>query len=118
MKLNNESAIELEDETAVLTDGNGSDNESVEKTAPSITISSDNVKSRDTLEIYLKNSTGSPLISKQFTATLNSKVYSLKTNLEGYSIINIDLPANNYKLNVIFGGDDDYDNASKTFEKR
>ena len=64
LKLNNESAIELEDETAVLNDGNGSDNESVEKTAPSITISSNNVNSKDTLEIYLKNSTGSPLKSK------------------------------------------------------
>ena len=65
LELNNESAIELEDETAVLNDGNGSDDDvTVEKTTPSITISSDNVKSKDTLEIYLKNSTGSPLKSK------------------------------------------------------
>ena len=116
LELNNESAIELEDETAVLNDGNGSDDEvSVEKTTPSITISSDNVKSRDTLEIYLKNSTGSPLKSKEFTAILNNKQYSLKTNMEGYSKINIDLPAKTYRLDVVFNGDDEYNSVSKSF---
>ena len=116
LELNNESAIELEDETAVLNDGNGSDDDvTVEKTTPSITISSDNVKSKDTLEIYLKNSTGSPLKSKAFTAVINNKEYSLKTNLEGYSKINIDLPAKTYRLDVVFNGDDEYNNVSKTF---
>lgn len=116
LELNNESAIELDEEAAVLNEGNGSDEDvPVEKTTPSITISSNNVNSRDTLEIYFKNSTGSPLKSKQFTAILNDKKYSLKTNLEGYSKINIDLPAKTYKLNVIFDGDDDYNNVSKTF---
>ena len=116
LELNNESAIELEDETAVLNDGNGSDDDvTVEKTIPSITISSDNVKSKDTLEIYLKNSTGSPLKSKAFTAVINNKEYSLKTNLEGYSKINIDLPAKTYRLDVVFNGDDEYNNVSKTF---
>ena len=116
LELNNEIAVELEDETAVLNDGNGSDDDvTVEKTTPSITISSDNVKSKDTLEIYLKNSTGSPLKSKAFTAVINNKEYSLKTNLEGYSKINIDLPAKTYRLDVVFNGDDEYNNVSKTF---
>lgn len=116
LELDNESVVELDEETAVLNEGNASDgNGSVEKTTPTITISSSNVNSRDTLEIHLKNSTGSPLKSKPFEATLNGKKYSLKTNLEGYSKISIDLSAGTYKLNVAFDGDDDYNAASKTF---
>jgi hypothetical protein len=55
------------------------------------------------------------LKSKAFTAVINNKEYSLKTNLEGYSKINIDLPAKTYRLDVVFNGDDEYNNVSKTF---
>ena len=49
-----------------------------EKTTPSINISSDKVNAKDTLEIYLQNSTGNPLNSKKLNITLNNKFYSLE----------------------------------------
>ena len=91
------------------------DNESVEKTTPVISISSNNVKSKDTLGISLENSTRNQLKTKNILVVLNNKNYSLKTNSNGISKLNIDLPANSYKLTVVFEGDDEYNNVSKVF---
>ncbi len=91
------------------------ENNSVEKTTPVITIDSYSVKAKDNLKIYLKNSTGNPLASKKITAILNDKKYSLKTDSEGCSNLNIDLPAKSYKLTVMFDGDSEYNEVSKVF---
>ena len=115
LEAEDENIIELNEETVVLDSGNASDNVSVEKTTPAVTVSSNSVKSKDTLEIYLKNSTGGPIKSKQFTAVLNDKKYSLKTNPEGCSKININLPAKTYKLTVIVDEDENYKSITKTF---
>ena len=118
LELDSEDIIELDGEGSVLnTQDNifNDENESVEKSSINITISSNKVKSKDTLEICLENSTGSPLKSKKFIAILNDKQYSLKTNSEGISNLNIDLPANSYKLTVIFSGDDEYKNTTREF---
>lgn len=87
----------------------------VEKTTPAITVSSNHVKSKDTLEIHLKNSAGSPIKAKKFTAVLNNVKYSLKTDSKGFSKINIDLPADSYKLKVIVDEDDNFNKVTKYF---
>ena len=86
-----------------------------EKTTPSINISSDKVNAKDTLEIYLQNSTGNPLNSKKLNITLNNKFYSLETNFRGTVKLPINLEAKTYKLTVSFAGDDNYTAVSKNF---
>ena len=93
---------------------NSSQNE-VEKTAPAISIQSSNVKCKETLKIYLKNSTGSPLESKNITASINNKKYPLSTDSKGMASLKVNLPAKNYKLTVSFNGDDQYKSVSKKF---
>ena len=120
LEIEADDAIELDEQTEILEDNgtDSDDNGTAEKTTPEITVSSTDVKSRDTLEIYLKNSTGSPIASKQFTATLNNKIYTLKTNFNGVSKLSIDLPEKTYKLTVTFNGDDDYNKITKVFDIR
>ena len=90
-------------------------NESIEKTTPIITIDSNNLKSKDSLEISLKNSSNSPLTSKKLTVSLNSKTYSLTTNSQGSAMLKINLDAKNYNLKVSFNGDEKYNSISKSF---
>ena len=85
------------------------------KTTPLVTIDSKKVNSKDTLTIYLKNSSGNPLKSKKFTATINNKEYSLKTNSKGLAKLKIDLAAKNYKLTISFNGDSRYNPVTKNF---
>ena len=90
-------------------------NETAFKTNPSITIHSNNVKSKDTLEIYLKNSQGNPLKSKVLAAHINNNNYLLKTDSEGVASLNINLKADIYKLTISFDGDEEYNQVSKNF---
>ena len=94
---------------------NTSDSNQSEKTAPIITISSESVNARGTLEISLKNSTDHPLISKKLNATINNKLYSIKTDSNGVSKLKINLNEGTYKLSIFFDGDDNYTSLSKTF---
>ena len=87
-----------------------------EKTTPDITIGSTSVKSRDSLEIYLKNSTGSPINSKLLHIYLNDKEYSLSTDSEGIATLGINLGAGSYTLKISFDGDYDYNSISKSFK--
>lgn len=86
----------------------------VVKTTPEITLSTKKPKSKDTLEIYLKNSSGVPLKSK-IIVTLNKKTYNLKTNSKGVANLPINLAAKSYKLTISYGGDDKYNPVTKTF---
>ena len=119
VQLENDDTLELVNETAVEDTANddvsNDGNDTVEKTTPVVSVSSNNVKSKDSLEIYLENSTGSPLKSKKFTAIINDKKYSLTTNSKGYSKLSINLPAKTYKLTVTFDGDDDINPVTKDF---
>jgi hypothetical protein len=88
----------------------------VEKTTPTITIGSNDVKSKDTLEIYLKNSSGSPIGSKELKVSIDDKVKYIKTNSEGIATLAIDLSAGKYKLTISFEGDDSYNPISENFD--
>lgn len=94
---------------------NSSEVSDVNKTTPQISISSNSVKSKDTLEFCLQNLTGSPIISKKLTVNLNNKIYSLKTDSNGIAKLTINLPAKTYKLTISFDGDANYTAVSKTF---
>ena len=62
LEINTNESFELNaQDTAVEDNVVADENESVEKSTPDISISSNNVKSKDTLEISLENSTGNPL---------------------------------------------------------
>lgn len=87
----------------------------IEKTTPSITISSQNVYSKDTLEIHLKNSSGNPLKSKKLLIEINNEKHSLETNSKGIATLNINLPAKSYKLTISFAEDNEFKSVSKSF---
>ena len=113
-QIDEEVTLEIEDSAE---EPLSTDNETnVTKTTPDITVSSTSVKSKDTLEIYLKNSTDNPIQSKTLNVTLNNKLYSLKTDSKGTAKLGINLAAGNYKLTITFGGDDNYTSVSKTFD--
>lgn len=88
----------------------------IEKTTPEITLKTNKIKSKDSLNIYLKNSSGSPLVSKKLTVSLNNREYSIKTNSMGMATLNTTLPANTYVMSVSFAGDNQYNSTSKEFK--
>lgn len=106
---------DLEDYVVSESNGTGVKNSSVEKTTPQITIDSNNVKSKDTIKITLKDINGTLLKSKKLTAVINNKKYSMTTNSKGISNLNINLPAKTYKLTISFDGDDQFNNISTDF---
>ena len=106
------SELELQETSDDMSDDN---NETDERTTPVISIESKTVDSKDTLEIYLTNSSGDALKSKNLTVGINNKMYSLTTNSKGIAKLGINLPAKSYKLTVSFDGDDDYNPVSKNF---
>ena len=108
------SEIENTTDDVGETNSTGNDTE-IEKTTPKITLESKKVNSKDTLEIYLTNSSGNPFKSKKIVAEINNKKYSLTTNSKGIAKLNINLAAKTYKLTISFEGDDNYTSFSKVF---
>ena len=107
------SASPISQEDAL--ESNESDSLEFNKTTPEITISSKKLKSKDTLEIHLQNSSGNPIKSKTLTVKINNKVHTLKTDSKGVAKLPIDLGAKTYKLTVSFSGDGNYTAISKNF---
>lgn len=115
IQLNDNGTIEAEtlQESTVL---NSNESSVVEKTAPAISIDSDSVKSKDFININLKNSTGDVLSSKKLIVSLNKKQYSFTTNSKGIATLPINLAKGTYDLTISFEGDDNYSAVSKTFK--
>ncbi len=113
----NNDVLSVDDNLEVKTADNSSVNESdnLEKTTPSISIDSSKVQSRNSLSIYLKDSSGNALKSKILNALIDNKNYSIKTNSKGVATLKLDLVAKNYKLKITFSEDDKYNSVSKTF---
>ncbi len=118
----NDTEVVLNDNSDIESDSNSSDVENISddevnviKSTPKISVKSTKVKSKDTLVIYLKNSSGSPLKSKKLTASIGGKKYPITTNSKGAANLNINLAAKTYKLTVSFDGDDKFDVISKQF---
>lgn len=88
---------------------------SIEKTKPVISLKTNHVKTKGTLGIYLKNSSGDALKFKNLTISLNNKKYSIFTDSKGIAYLNISLPAKSYRLKVTFAGDGQYRYVSKSF---
>ena len=112
--LQNDNSFEVENNLTQSNLTSEVDNPIV-KSTPSITISSNNLKSKDILEVFLKNSSGSPISFKNIKININSKTYSIKTNSKGIANFKINLPAKSYKLSIISEDDDKYNNITKTF---
>jgi len=91
-------------------------NQSIQKTTPNITIQTNTLKSKDTLEIYLKNSTNGSLESKNLTINLNNKNYTYTTNSKGIVKFPINLAKGTYTLTVSFKGDDEYNATFAAFK--
>lgn len=111
--LDSSQSIELDEDNGTTTDDDIQPNI---KTKPVISIKSNSAKSKDTLYIYLKNSTGSPLKSKELKLNINNKKYSISTDSKGMVSLKISLPAKNYNLKASFSGDDKYKSISKNFK--
>ncbi len=88
----------------------------IEKTTPVIDIESTDVKSKDSLNIYLKNSDGMVLKSKNLTVGIGDKNYSYKTNSKGIVTLPITLAEGTYLLAVSFNGDNEYNAVFKNFK--
>ena len=88
----------------------------IEKTTPVIEIESTDVKSKDSLNIYLKNSDGMVLKSKNLTVGIDDKNYSYKTNSKGIVTLPINLAEGTYLLTVYFNGDNGYNAVFKNFK--
>lgn len=118
MDFNGTVELEAEDPIADSADDvNSTENAtaSIEKTTPTISVESKKVSSKDTLEIYLTNSSGNALKSKKILAEINNKKFAVTTNSKGVAKLNINLAANTYKLTLTFEGDDNYTAVSKIF---
>lgn len=101
-----------------VSSNNGSEvnsNENIVKTKPVLSVKSTKIKTKDTLDIYLKNSSGSLLKSKNLTLSINNKHYSVSTNSNGVASLKVSLPTKTYKLTVSFAGDEKYTAISKKF---
>ncbi|WP_405267140.1 hypothetical protein [Methanobrevibacter sp.] len=99
----------------VLDNASSTDEIPIVKTTPKVSVKSTKVKSRDTLVIYLKNSSGNPLKSKKLTASIGDKKYSITTNSKGAANLNINLAAKTHKLTISFDGDDRFNPITKAF---
>lgn len=110
-----ECDIEAEEITKDVSEVELTNLSQVEKTTPTVTISSNKLNSKDTLEIYLKTSSSTPISSKKLSVNFNGKSYSLTTDSNGAAKLGINLAANSYKLTVSFAGDNNYTAVSKTF---
>ena len=86
------------------------------KSQPVISIDSTKVKSKDTLNIYLKDYNGKLLPFKSLNASINNKNHKLSTNSKGIVVLNINLPAGKYDLKISVGEDDNFISLSKTFK--
>lgn len=87
----------------------------IAKTKPVITLKTTKLKTKDAINIYLKNSSGSLLKSKNLTISINNKKYSVSTNSKGIASLKMSLPAKTYELSVLFSGDEQYKSISKKF---
>ena len=85
------------------------------KTKPVIILKTTKLKTKDTLNVYLKNSSGDLLKSKNLILSINNKKYSVSTNSKGIASLKVSLPAKTYKLTVSFSGDGQYKSISKKF---
>lgn len=99
----------------VSDDANITEEVEVIKSTPKISVKSTKVKSKDTLTIYLKNSSGDPIKSKKLTASIGSKKYSITTNSKGAADLNINLATKTHKVTVSFDGDDKFNPVSRQF---
>ena len=108
--------IEIQDSSEPASDANDTVNESdIVKSTPKITVKSTNLKSRDTLTVYLKNSSGAPLESKNLVANIGNKKYSIHTDSDGIANFNINLPAKTHKVSISFEGDENYNPVTESF---
>lgn len=94
---------------------NDTKTEEIIKTTPKISISSKYLKSKDTLNIYLKDGDNNPLKSKKVSVFINNKNKTVKTNSKGVASFNINLNSKTYKMTISFAGDSNYNSVLKKF---
>lgn len=82
--------------------------------AVSIEINSTKVYTGSSIEITCKDSNNTPIYNQSLTANINNKNYSLVSDNDGKSVLNLNVPAKKYVLNVIFTGGK-YSSFNKTF---
>ncbi len=90
----------------------------IKKTNPKITLKTTRLYSKDTLTVYLKNSTNSPLKSKKLTVTINNKKFNIYTDSKGIANLKLSSPSKSLKANVSFLGDDYNKALNRTFTLR
>lgn len=112
---NGSLSVEKTFEVTKLENSSVNGSQTIEKTTPVVSIKSSKIQSRNSLEIYLKNSSGTPLKSKKLTAEIDGKEYSIKTDSKGIATLKMDFVAKKYNLKISFKEDDKYNSVSKNF---
>ena len=100
-----------ESDEANLSENNSSH---IIKTTPKISIKTSKLKSRDTLTIFLKNSSA-PLAHKKVTLIINKKTVHTTTNKEGIATVKLFLLPKTYRISIKFYGDDYLNPVSKKY---
>ena len=85
------------------------------KDTPVISLNASKVYTGKSVSISLKDSNNTAIAGEDLTANIDNQNYSLKTNKKGSASLALNLKADNYILNVIYGGNDNYSGVSQTF---
>ena len=87
-----------------------------DKPIPSISVNSTKVNTGESIGISLKDSNNNVLVNKNLTTIINNDKKVISTNDDGVASLKLNLSSNKYILNVIFEGDDEYDEVNETFD--
>lgn len=101
-----QSDLEIMDDADIVGEG---------KNTPDILIDTNEVVTGDSINISLVSKEKAPITYSNLSATINNQNYSITTDGNGVAGLKIDLPANNYLLNISFLGNELYNPLSKSF---
>lgn len=82
---------------------------------PDISINASSVYMGKSIGISLKDSNDTPIAYQNLTAKINESIFSISTDYNGEASLALNLKPNNYVLNVLFRGSDNYSAVNKTF---
>lgn len=80
-----------------------------------ISLETNSIYVGDPIIIYLKDTKGTPIINGNLSILINNNNYDRTTDSNGAVTLKIDLPANNYLLNVKYPGNETYKSLNSIF---
>lgn len=109
----NSTEMTISDE--IESDGPGIDDVSDEKQTPVIRVNTTEIITGESVELQLKDSNNNSLTNKTLKTIIDKEINSFVTDENGVISLKLELPSKKYILNVIFEGDDDFNQFNTTF---